>query len=423
MDEILTSPIFTFLKENYLKSKQKVLFALEGASGAAKTWGIIDFICEYCRINAYENKRISIGRREYSDCMDTIGFDFFKRLKEIGWFDDKNMIKANPENGYHTSYYLLGNQIDFMGWNSKGQVSKRQDILVCNEILENDEEDFKNRNQRTNEIILFDWNPKVTMHWVYDKLLTRPDCIYRLCLMDDNPFLPEGQRQELLKYEPTPENITNGTADEYMYNVYVLGKRGDPKGVIFKNIKWINQFPENIHYDYGMDFGFTVDPTTIVKSSEDATNIWMECLCYEPIETPQEIHEYAKVKGINIKLPTTADSSDKYTGENKGTVEMVKGLAKLGWNIFKVEKTQSVMFWLLSMKKKKIHIVKNEFYQKIKIEAENYKMREINGIAINQPIDKYNHFWDGARYRHMSFNQPKSNLINKDSLEKIFQNK
>ena len=83
---------------------------------------------------------------------------------------------------------------------------------------------------------------------------------------------------------------------------------------------------------------------------------------------------------------------------------MVKGLQKLGWNITKVKKTQSVMYWLLSMKRKKIHIVKNEFYRQAKTEQENYKMREINGMLINQPIDKFNHGWDSARYRHMAFN-------------------
>ena len=62
------------------------------------------------------------------------------------------------------------------------------------------------------------------------------------------------------------------------------------------------------------------------------------------------------------------------------------------------------MFWLLSMKKKKIHVVKNRLWKHVKKERENYKWKEINGIMINQPIDKYNHFFDGARYGHMAWN-------------------
>ena len=404
MNEIETSYIFEFLNENYLKSKSKILFALEGASGAAKTWGGIDFVFDYCRINSYEEKRLTIGRETYRDCVETIMFDFFKRLRQIGWYKEKHHSKSNPQN-----YRLFGNLIDFTGWSTNGQPSKRQDLLWFNEILESGEEDFKQYNQRTNEVVIFDWNPKVTQHWVYEKLLNRPDCKYKHCLMLDNPFLPAGQRDEILRYEPTADNIKNGTADEFMWKVYGLGIRSSPQGVIFKYVNYIDSFPD-IAFDYGMDFGFTVDPLSIVKCAENETDIYLELLCYEPIDTPQAVHEYAIAKGINIKLSTTADSSDKHSND-KGTVEMVSGLRKLGWNIHKVSKTQNVMFHLASMKRKRINIIKNELQHFAKREAENYKLREINGIAINQPIDKFNHFWDAARYRHMAFNNNHSFIV------------
>lgn len=425
-DYIATTYIFDYIHDNYLKDNNKKIFALEGSSGAAKTWGIIDFIIEYCRINAFDDKRLTIGRETYRDCMETVMDDFFRRMKMIGFYKEENHKKSHPQ-----SYNLFGNRITFVGWSNNGQPSKRQDVLWFNEILENNEEIFKQYNQRTNELVFCDWNPKVTQHWVYDKILLRDDCHYLHCLMLKNPFLPVGQRDEILRYEPWdpgtyevidqeviykgepvstknqppphPTNIDNGTADEFMWRVYGLGLRSAAQGIIFKNVVWIDEFPD-MHYDYGMDFGFTTDPTVITKNAEDKNNIWIEYLSYEPMETPDEIHEYAKSVGIDIKRPTTADSSDKYTGENKGTVEMVKGLRKLGWNITKVNKTKSVMYWLLSMKRKKIHIVKNQFYRYAKKEQENYKMREINGMLINQPIDKYNHGFDSSRYRHMSFN-------------------
>ncbi|WP_258930530.1 hypothetical protein [Flavobacterium oreochromis] len=33
-------------------------------------------------------------------------------------------------------------------------------------------------------------------------------------------------------------------------------------------------------------------------------------------------------------------------------------------------------------------------------------MREIAGMVVNQPLDKFNHFWDAARYAHIAYNQP-----------------
>lgn len=401
---IETSHVFTFLHDTYLSEKAKIIFALEGSSGAAKTWGAIDFIIEYCRINAFEDKRITIGRETYRDCIDTVAHDFFKRLKQIGAYSNKNHYQSHPQ-----TYILLGNEIDFTGWSNNGQPSKRQDVLWFNEILESEEEVFKQYNQRTNDLVICDWNPKVTQHWVYDKILNRKDCRYKHCLMLDNPFLPDGQKNEILAYEPTPENVEAGTADDFMWKVYGLGQRAANKDQIFKNVRYIDTFPDIAHH-YGMDFGFTSDPTAIVQYAETETDIYLQLECYEPIETPEEINDYAIGRGIDINLPTTADSSDKHVSEKNGTVEMVKGLKKLGWRISKVSKTQSVMFWLLKMKKKRINIVKNDMYLQAKREAENYKMKSINGIAINQPIDKFNHFWDAARYAHMAANKPTRNI-------------
>ncbi len=84
---------------------------------------------------------------------------------------------------------------------------------------------------------------------------------------------------------------------------------------------------------------------------------------------------------------------------------MVKGLRQRGCvNAFKMSKTKSVMYWLNSMKTKKIHIIKNHLYQQALKEQQNYRMKEIGGIAVNQPIDKFNHIWDMARYGHIAHN-------------------
>jgi hypothetical protein len=48
----------------------------------------------------------------------------------------------------------------------------------------------------------------------------------------------------------------------------------------------------------------------------------------------------------------------------------------------------------------------NELGVHARKEAENYKMKTINGIAINQPIDKFNHFWDAARYAKIAASRP-----------------
>jgi phage terminase large subunit len=414
---------YEFLHNNFdwqkAQEQIKQIFVFEGGSGSAKTYDIIQFIIVYCQNFENWNKDILIGRDQYSDCEKTVQKDFFKVLKMYGLYDMNKHKRSKPE-----GYELFGNMISFSGLNGVGSHGERHDIVWVNEVMDCDFEDVRQLNQRCNEVLIADYNPAFTEHWVYDKLIPRPDCKYFHSTQLQNPFLPRGQRDEILGYEPThpadrelpknkrrphPWNIKNGTADDYMWEVYGLGNRAQMEGLIFKDVQYIDSFPD-MAYSYGMDFGFTNDPTAIVKSSEDYSNIYAELLCYEPIETPNEIHEYARQRGIYFNLPVTADSSDKYVSGEKGAIEMVKSLKKLGWNIHKVSKTKNVVFHLGTMKKKRIHIVKNDLFHYARREAQNYHWRTINNIAINQPIDDFNHFWDGLRYRHMAFNKPRQTM-------------
>jgi len=96
---------------------------------------------------------------------------------------------------------------------------------------------------------------------------------------------------------------------------------------------------------------------------------------------------------VNKKSLITADCSDKYND-----TEMTRELKDLGWNINKVNKGKGICWRIGLLKKHKIHLVRNV---NVKREQENYKWREINGISVNEPVDKYNHFWDSLGYGYL----------------------
>lgn len=276
-----------------------------------------------------------------------------------------------------------------------------------------------------------DWNPKFTEHWCFD-LEGQDNVFFTRTNYTNNKHLQQSIIKEIEGYEPWEtgsyyienhvvmykgqevtekhqppphlENVRKGTADEFRWKVYGLGLRGAMKGVIFPVVTWIDNFPD-IAYIYANDFGFTADPNVLVRYGETETDIYIEPLTYEPIETPELLAGVLERFGVERELPLACDSSDKYTGENKGTVEMVRGLWELGYNeAFKISKTKSVMYWILSMKNKRINIVKNHLYKYAKKEQENYRFKEINGIMINQPEDSFNHMFDSARYGHIAYN-------------------
>ena len=87
---------------------------------------------------------------------------------------------------------------------------------------------------------------------------------------------------------------------------------------------------------------------------------------------------------------------------------MVVSLQDMGYEAFKVSKTKGVIFWLNLMRSYRIHFIQNKYIDKINVEVENYKFKEIQGIMINQAIDKFNHIWDSVRYAFMAYHNDSS---------------
>ena len=411
------------------KGKPKLLSGkagavLEGSSRSTKTWSGIDIIIWLSTVKHKDSGcSINIYRETYNEFKTTLYDDFKRRL------DDFKL-----DNPFHrakelSSFKIGRSTIHFLG---DGKFGGGCDYAFFNEVMFIDNEIFKQVKMRCRLFWWMDFNPCFTDHWVFDSVIPRSDVAYLRTTFKDNPCISPNELNEILGYEPWlpgsyevtddgvyyqgkeisethqppphPVNVEQGTASEFDWKVYGLGLRGAMKGAIFNQVTWIPEFPD-IDFIYANDFGFTADPNAFGKYAEDEHNIWVELLIYEPIETPETLASMFEAIGVDQTKPIPCDSSDKYTGENKGTVEMVKGLQQNGYpEAYKISKTKSVMYWLLSMKKKKIHIVKNHLWKYAKKERENYKFKEINGILINQPIDKHNHFWDMARYGHIAFN-------------------
>jgi phage terminase large subunit len=121
---------------------------------------------------------------------------------------------------------------------------------------------------RTGRLGILDYNLSSESHWVYDKVWNRDDAILIPPTYKDNPFLEPAIMQEIERLEPTPENIKAGKADEVSWKIYGLGVRASPKGLIYPEITVVKTLPPEEDCKkifYGMDFGFTNDPTAIVK--------------------------------------------------------------------------------------------------------------------------------------------------------------
>lgn len=417
------NPNYVHLRES-LEDPNFSASELAGSSRSGKTYSGVDFIIFLCLFKE-PTCVINVYRETYASFKETLYDDFKTRLDYFSL--------PNPfHNAMEVKSFRIGkSKITFIGCDKVSRAHGAGcDYAFFNEVMHISQGVFKQVTMRCRKYWWADYNPSFTDHWFFDTVSKRNDVSFLRTTFLDNEFIPLPSKLDILRTEPWEsgsyevtadgqllynnkpidennqppphlENIEQGTADEFHWKVYGLGLKGSMKGQIFPHVTWIDKFPD-LAFTYGLDFGFVSDPCAFGKYAREGRNIYLEPLIYQPIPTAEEIDSAFTALGVSKYIPITADSSDKYVSEKNGVVKMVNELFDMGWEISKVSKTKNVMYWLLDMKKYKIHIVKNHLYSKIKKERENYTFKEVNGIQINQPIDNFNHFWDESRYAHMS---------------------
>jgi len=187
----------------------------------------------------------------------------------------------------------------------------------------------------------------------------------------------------------------NGLRDPVLRKIYREGQWAIPKGLIFSD--WdIVELPSTrrSYYDdvwYGGDFGFSIDPTALVRIYRKSDHYWLEELIYELDMTNRDIaNRMKKILKISYDEESIWDSSDG----GKSITE----LRDYGVNAIAAEKgPNSVEPGIKFMKECIIHIVKGSSH--IDKERKTYKYEEDrNGKIGRKPIKFNDHLLDASRY-------------------------
>jgi phage terminase large subunit len=354
--------------DHLLQSNKKIVIE-QGGTRSGKTYNILLWIIfDYCTSN--QGKTITICRKTFPALRATVMSDFLDILRTNQIYREEFHNKSNSE------YYLFGNLIEFISLDQPQKVrGRKRDLLYSNEINELTWEDWQQLIFRTNERIIGDFNPSDEYHWLYDKVISRDDCDFYQTTYLDNPFLDKTLIDEIERLKDT---------DEQYWQIYGLGLRARSKSTIFNYIE-IDKIPYDAEFvSYGMDYGFTNDPTTLVATYKKDHNLYFEELLYRTGMTTGDIHQFLKSK--NVDGPIYADTAEPRLNEE---------LRRMGWNIRKSEK--DIRAGIDMLKRHKIHITKDS--TNAIMEFRNYKWKEDkSGIITNMPIDLHNHIVDACRY-------------------------
>lgn len=367
----------------------------EGSSRSTKTFSILQHLILKCLASRI---RVTACREKLTWAKSTIIPDFTEVLKtQFGLWNELAWNKS--ESIY---YFPNGSEFAFVGLDEPQKFhGRKQDIGWVNEAVEISHKAFTQLLLRTTKQVILDYNPSFEQHWIYDKVIPRDDCTLIHSTYKDNPFLEQEVREEIERLEPTPENERQGTADETSWKIYGLGERAAHKGLIFAKAKLCKELPpvaDRKKDFYGLDFGFTNDPTALTQVVLAHGELWLRQRIYKRgltnILNPSNPKQ-ASIQGlfIALEIPKTAK-----IWADAAEPKSIADLRGCGYNVeAAVKGPDSVLTGIDTMLRYGINITEDSI-DGIK-EKNNYKWKENTaGDQTNVPIDAWNHFWDGARY-------------------------
>jgi phage terminase large subunit len=354
----------------HLENSDKRITIEQGGTRSGKTYNILLWlIFGYAMKNT--GKTITICRKTYPSLRASSMRDFFDILKENEIYNEADHNKSNSE------YRLEGNLFEFISLDQPQKVrGRKRDVLYINEANELYFEDWQQLIFRTTEKAILDYNPSDEFHFIYDKIKPREDADFYITTYKDNPFLSDEIINEIERLKLVDENY---------WNIYGLGQIGSSQALIFR-INECNSIPTEAKFlSYGMDFGFTNDPTTLVAIYQQGDNIYLKELLYQTGLTNRDINDKLKFYEIERK-EVFADSAEP---------KSIEELYRMGWNIKPATKGQgSVNIGIDMMKRYQLHVTKDSVNM-IK-EFRNYKWQEDkNGNILNVPVDMFNHCFTG----------------------------
>jgi PBSX family phage terminase large subunit len=384
--KINATPVFE-KNWNALESGKYKYIINSGSSRSSKTFSILQIFW----ILAWTKPRtkLSVFRNTKKDCKDTILQDMLKYYPTL---DNYESVKFNKTESIFT--FPNGSTINIEGTDDELKVhGYHSDYLWFNEFYKMPKETFDQLDMRCTTAVFMDYNP-VGKLWS-DDLVKQDNAFLIHSTFRDNPFCPLEQKKKILSYEPTPYNIEQKTASDYLWTVYGLGLKAEKPNRIFKNWGVIdNKEFDSLKFPsyYGMDFGLSA-PTTLVemKFDGDETFFFKELL-YKPMNEmhgtlSDELHNL----GINKNIELIVDSSNEInkTEGNK--------LKNSGFNvIYALKGKGSVVSGIELLQKKKVYYTAQS--TNLEQEYENHSWRVVQGVQLDEPEQGNDHAIDACKY-------------------------
>ncbi len=386
------TPIFT---KNRLSNKKIVIN--RGGTRSSKTYSIAQLsvlwlLTGECGKDNYIYKGVWSTVRKHSTTLDkTVIRDFEEVLENSGFYNDIKKDKTRK------TYKYEGRMVEFFGADDQQKLrGAKRDICFCDEANElGYKSEFFQLLMRTSDKFYLSFNPDYENIWINTELelkrkIDKGDVEVIVSTYKDNTFLSKSLIKEIEYLQET---------DKEFWKIYGLGQYGNIKGLIYENVKSIEKIPNNVKLvSYGLDFGFSSDPTACIGVYKHDNNIYLKEIIYSTELTNNDIHTLLIDSGIGRRDEVICDSAEP---------KSIQELYNLGINSKPAKKGKdSISNGINILKRFNIYV--EDGSTNLLKEFRLYKWAtDKNGNSLNKPIDKYNHAMDAIRYVgliHLSHN-------------------
>jgi phage terminase large subunit len=374
-----------------LSNPNEDVFVIRGGQGAGKTVTILQLVIQSLLSST---KEATVLSSELAKMKRTVIRDYKKICKDWGVIQNEtDFNKSESKHEYSNDSY-----IDFLGADVN-DVGKgfRRDILYINEADKIDIDTAVQFISRA-KLTIIDYNPD-SLFWGDDYINENN---FITLTFEDNEFLPESEVKSILDYKVrgfhNPDLPIDKLFDDQniksqywanKWRVYGCGLVGSLDGVVFDNWKMIDTLPTEARLlGYGLDFGYSNDPTAIVEIYNYNGKRILNEICYQKGLTNSQIAKF-----IHTKLPVYCDSAEP---------KSIADLKSYGINAYAVTKgTDSINYGIQTMQKQSYLVTKKSINVINELQKYTWDKDKKTNQRLNKPIDNFNHAIDAIRYHEM----------------------
>ena len=351
----------------------------QGGSSSGKTIAILMILLDL----SFEIKNETI----------TVMTDTLPALRRGAMKDWRDILRGTGRERYFTEKITehtwvnqcTGARIEFMSCDDMGALGARREYLFVNEANRINYETFSQLEIRTLKKIWVDYNPSHRF-WIMNEVMEkRNDWDFCKTTFLDNEALPQNIVDALLQRK--------GDGTNNFWRVYGLGELGSLEGNVYKN--WIgeDEMPEGfILKRYGVDFGFSNDPTAVVAVYEnEAKEIFAETMIYEKgLLTPELIQKF---KRLEPALAVCDNARPEIIAEMQRS-----GLRAIGCDKTPGEKMNGKRYNIELVQRRIIHYLKTDKDLEREYLSYAWRKKRSTGEYLDEPEDGNDHDLDGLSY-------------------------